>query len=105
AIAEADPREQRGSPLPALRPGLAAELHRGLDVLPGGEGGDQVVELEDVAQAVAAEVGELVVGEPRDLDAVDPDGAARGDVDAADEVEQRGLPAARRAHDGDELAS
>ena len=81
------------------------ELDREPDVLLGGQRGDQVEELEDEADLLAAEVGELVLREVRDVDAVDDDASVGGRVDAAEEVEERGLARAARSDDRHELAA
>ena len=52
----------------------------------------------------AAELRRLVVAEVAHDGAVEDDLAGRRAVEAAEEVEQRALAGARRAHDGDELA-
>ena len=52
----------------------------------------------------APHAGELVLGLAGDLLAGEQDRALVGLVEAGDEVEERRLPAARRAHDRDELA-
>ena len=69
-----------------------------------GEHGDQVVELEDEADVAAAPAGELALRELRHVGAGHDHLARRGPVDAGDQVEQRRLARARRAHQGHELA-
>ena len=86
--------------------GLAVEDHRQLDVLDGGQVRQQVAgrllpDHPDRAAAVGrplapAELAEVVAGHAR------PSG--RRHVQAAQDVEQRGLAAARGADDGDHLA-
>jgi hypothetical protein len=52
-----------------------------------------------------APVGELALGEPRDVLAAHEELARVGLVDAGDEVQQRGLARARRPHQRDEVAA
>ena len=75
------------------------------DVLLGGQGGDQVEELEDEADVLAAKQREFSAVEVRDVVLAEGDRAARGRVDSAEQVEQRGLAGARRAQDRHELAA
>ena len=74
-------------------------------VLLGGQRWDQVEELEDEADVLATEQRELLAVHAPDLLAVEHDRAAGRGVDAADEVQQRGLARARGAQNGDELAA
>jgi len=64
----------------------------------------QVEALEDEADARVAEHRALIGGEPAHVPSVEPVHAARRAVEAAEDVEQRRLPGARGAHDGDQLA-
>ena len=73
-------------------------------VLADGQVVEQVEELEDEADVRAAEPGGSRLAEPVDADAVDRDLALRRPVEAADEVEQRRLAAAGRAHDRGDAA-
>ena len=66
--------------------------------------GHEVERLEDEADLVAAEPGELLVLEPRQLGVADEDRAAGGAVERRAAVHQRRLARARRAHHGGELA-
>ena len=75
------------------------------DVFQAGERGQEVEELEDEADFVAAEAGEIVIGEGGDGLAVDADLARGGAVQAADEIEEGGLAGARGSDDGDHLAA
>ena len=81
-------------------PSSAGQLH----VLEHGQGRDEVEELEDEAEVVAAEEGPPGGGEAAQARPGHPDLARGGDVDAGDEVEQRALAAAAAAADRDELA-
>ena len=82
----------------------AGERERQDDVLVGGQRGEQVEALEDEADLVAAQLRELLLLEPGDLDAVDADPAAGGLVEAGEDVHERALAGAGRAHDGREPA-
>src|SRR5690606_24131757 len=71
--------------------GVGGDLGDEGDVLARGEGGDEVVELEDeadVGAAVGGERGVVVAGE---VVVEEADGAGGGDVEAAEDVEQGGL--------------
>ncbi len=74
------------------------------DVLEGAQPGEEVEGLEDEADVPPAEGCEPGSRGARDVGAGDDDATARRRVERADEVEQRRLPAARRAEDDDELA-
>ena len=85
--------------------GLAAgEVHRERDVLEGGERRHQVERLEDEADPVAAQLGELLVVERGEVDVADEDLAVGEVVEPGEGVHQRRLAGARRAHDGGEAA-
>ena len=83
--------------------GGAVVDERQLDVVQRGGAGQQVEGLEDEADLLVADAGELVVVELADQLAVEPVVALGGRVEAADEVHQRGLAGAGGAHDGDVL--
>ncbi len=68
-----------------------------------GGAGEEIEGLEDEADLLVANAGELVVVELGDVVAVEPVVALRGRVEAADEVHQRGFAGAGGAHDGDVL--
>src|SRR4051794_24646977 len=104
AVAEADQLQQLDRPPAQRRPVVGLEHQRQLDVLDRGQERDEVVALEDVADRVVAQGGELALGERRGVLAVDGDRALGRPVEPADHVEQRRLAAARRAHQADELA-
>jgi hypothetical protein len=76
---------------------------RQLDVVQRGGAGQQVEGLEDEADFLVADAGELVVVELGDVVAVEPVLALGGRVEAADQVHQGGLAGAGGAHDGDVL--
>ena len=101
AIREPDAREQVSTqPSSAER---AGQLQRQLDVLLGAEHGQQVEELEDEADAVAAQPRQLGVAHRRDLRAVDLTVPAVGRVEPREQVHERRLARARRAHHRCEL--
>jgi len=91
-----------------VEPGLVGvatgDRQRQHDVLVGRQHGDEVERLEDEADLVAAQRGQLAVVERRDLDAVEGDCAGRGTVEAGQTVHERRLARARGTHHGGELA-
>ena len=80
-------------------------MQRQPDVLETGERRQQVEELEDEADLVPPHSRQIVVGETREQLAVDPHVARACGVEAADEVEQRGLAGSRRPDDRHHLAA
>src|SRR6185369_14824593 len=80
------------------------EEQRELDVLEDAEDAHQVEALKDEADGVEPEAGQLALAEGGGVLPDDADGAAGGDVDAADEVEEGGLAAPGGTGDRDELA-
>ena len=102
AIAQADTFQQRTG---QRRRGLpSGELEREQDVLRRRQCRDQVVELEDESDVVAAEERARMLVELGDVHAADPDGARVGLIQASQQVEQRGLAGAARAQQRDEFA-
>jgi hypothetical protein len=93
---------------PLLEPGgvrlATRQLQRQRDVLGRRQHGQQVEELEDEADVVAPQLRELAVVQAADVDAGDGDLARRGLVEAGEDVHQRRLARARRAHDGGQPA-
>jgi hypothetical protein len=83
---------------------LAAIEHGQLHVAQRRGALEQHVLLEDKADLLVADVGELVVVEVGHAHAVQQILAAGGLVEAADDVHQRGLAAARGPHDRHHLA-
>ena len=77
---------------------------RHLDVLDDRVLRQQVVRLKDEAEVGAADLGELVVVHPGDVDVAQEVVAAGRPVEAAEDVEERGLAGAGRPHEGDEVA-
>src|SRR5215471_13471315 len=96
--------EQRAGAL-APRPRRDTRVDGGhLDVLGRGGGRDEVVALEHEPERLAAQPGQLVPAEARHILAQEAVRAARGAIEAAEDVHQRRLSRTRRADDGDELA-
>src|ERR1700677_2537415 len=60
---------------------------------------NEVEALKDEADLAVAQVGEVVLVHPADVDAIDQVATTRGYVQAAEDVHQRALAAARAAHD------
>src|SRR5436305_9538448 len=79
---------------PLLPANLPLELQGEEEVLLDGQRRDEVEELEDEADPLAAEEGPLPLGEGREGDAVDDHLARVRLVDARQQVEQGGLPRA-----------
>ena len=99
---EADDVDHRAQPLLV---GLGAgERHRQRDVLLGAERREQVEGLEHEADALAAEPGQLTVGQRSEVGVADVDAARRERVEAGEAVHQRALAGAGRAHDRREAA-
>ena len=83
---------------------LATDAQRQGDVLLGGQDGEQVVGLEDEADRAAPQQREVAVVEAVEARAVDLDPALGRPVEPGEDVQQRRLARARRAHDGREAA-
>ena len=100
AVGEPDALEQGARPRAAGRVVTAGELERQQQVLLHGEEGDQVEELEDEPDAPPPEERAVALAERRDVGAVHHHRARGRQVDAADQVEERGLsrPAAADQH-------
>ena len=58
--------------------------------------------LENESDGAAAQIGEFVGAQMRDVFFIDEDFTAAGSVDAADQVQHGGFAAARRPGDGEE---
>jgi hypothetical protein len=102
AVGQADLLDEFVEP---LRVRLAAgQLERQGDVLGRGEHREQVEELEDEADVVAPQAGERGVVELGDVEAGDGHVARRGLVQTGEDVHQRRLARARRAHHGGQVA-
>ena len=103
AFGEADAPEQVPRALPGRLVAAPRDQRREEHVLLGGQRGEQVEELEDEADLVAAQPGQPAVAEPVVALAAEQDVAGAGGIERPEEVEQRALPGARRPHDGDHL--
>jgi hypothetical protein len=87
----------------SARTTVAGDRQRQEDVLLGGQHRQQVEELEDEADVLAAQQRDAAVGQRADVLAADRHPAARRPVEGGEDVHQRRLAGARRAHDGDQL--
>ncbi len=94
----------RSASLRAAEPLHAADVERVLDVLDGGEGGEEVELLEDEADRLPADRREVARAREVDLLAVDDDAPLGRRQDAAEDREERRLPGARGPLEGDDLA-
>src|SRR5262249_48927085 len=84
--------------------GLAPQLERDLDVLAGGQGGNELEGLEHEPDFLAAEPRALVLAEGGEVVAVEDDAPGRGAVEPRQQPEEGRLAAAGRADDGEEAA-
>src|ERR1035441_7508752 len=75
------------------------DRERQQDVLLGVQNREQVEGLEDEADAITAKLGELAVAEVGELNPGDAHGPGGRAIEAGEDVHQRGLARARRAHD------
>ena len=104
AVAQGDLVEQGAGGALHLAAALALDEAGHHHVLEGVELGEQVVELEDEADGPVADRRQPGAGEAGELVVAEADGAARGQVEGADAVEQGALAGARGADDGHHLA-
>ena len=88
----------------ALGAGDACIHQRHLHVFQQVQPGQQVVLLEDKAQHLVPDGGQLVAVHPAHVPAVEPVDAVGGHIQAADDVHAGGFAGARLADNGDELA-
>ena len=102
AVTEPDVAEQGARATERI--GRADDLQRDRDVLRGGQGRDQMIGLEDVAERVAAESRERVLVELGDLDVGDGDRARARAVETRDESQQGRFPASGGSGDRADLA-
>ena len=104
-VGQADEVEQPRRSRRPVAPRDALEQHRQLDVLPGGQVGEQVAcgLLPDEAEHLAPVAGPFGGAHLADPVAGDDDTSGGRDVEAAEDAQQRALAAARRTDDGDEL--
>src|SRR6185437_738389 len=76
-----------------------------LHVVQSGGAGQQIKSLENKPDLTVANAGQLVIIKLADEVAVEPVTAARGSIQAADKVHERGFAGAGRAHDGNIFAA
>jgi hypothetical protein len=100
---EAQPIDER-PPARGRVHGAAGQARGEQNVLLARQLRDQVEELEHEPDAVAAQPRQLALRAAVDAPAGQLDGARVGPVQRAEQVQQRGLPRARPADDGHELA-
>ena len=105
AVGEPDRRDRLERARPALGAAHARVDQRQLDVPQHRRAGDQVEALEDQADLPVPDVRQLIVVEIADVDPVEQVPAVRRRVEAADQVHQRRLAAARAAHDRQVVAA
>ena len=103
-VADVHALENLGHALLALRCADAQVAKRQLHVFVDIELVDQVEALEYEADVALAELGAVLLLEPADLLAEQLVASARGVIEQSEDVQERGLAAAGRAHDGDEFA-
>ena len=104
ALGEPQAAEQVDCPRSGTRFAATGEELRQHDVFLGGEIGEEVVELIDEADAVAAQAGALAIAESAAGPAVDDDLAGGRPLEQGGDVEQRRLAGAGWPDQGDELA-
>ena len=104
AFGEPDDLQRDARPLSPLRLRQLRQQQRQLDVLLGRQHRQQVVELEDEPDVLRAPLRQLAAAERADGHAADLDRAAGRRVEAADQIEQRGLAGSRRTHQREEIA-
>ena len=91
-------------PLAALGLGHTVQRQRQEDILAAGEVVDELKVLKQIADLLAAVVGQCLAVQRRDALAVQRDGAAGRRDDGRDAVEQRRFARAAAAHDAEKLA-
>jgi len=89
---------------PLLVDAMATDVHGQRDVLRGSERGDQVEGLEDEADAVASEPGELFVVEGGEVGVADEGGAFADGVKPGHAVHECGFSRSGGPHDGGEFS-
>src|SRR5690606_38108955 len=102
---QADQTQSDLGPSGAFGAAHLAQQKRQFDVLLRAQHRQQVVELEHEADMLGTPAGQLAGLELVDTLAVDADAAGGGRIQAADQVQQGGLARARRAHQGEEIAT
>jgi hypothetical protein len=104
AMSEPDERGKVAAVSAALGRDVALVIERRLDVFLHRELRDQVVGLEDEADARGSDGGELVVVERGDIILTEEETPACRLIEAAEQIEQSTLAGAGRSHDGDVVA-
>src|SRR5690606_22380299 len=102
ALAEPDALERLTGGAPGAHPPLARVEQRKLRVLERGRPGEQLEGLEDEADFLIADAGQLEGAHAIRALAVQLVAAAGGLVEAAQDVHERALARTGGAHDGDE---
>ena len=94
-----------GDLLKERRIGLAqtGDVNGDLDVRTRAERGQKIEFLKDKSDFALAQPGALAVGKGGEIHAVDGNASRIRAGQSAKQIKERGLAAARRAHDGDEL--
>jgi hypothetical protein len=105
AIGESDQIEGGIDAGPAFGPGERDEQKREFDILEGRENGNEMIELENVADVTGAPLGETGPGEAGHIVSVDDKVTGGGSVDPGDEIEEGGLSRTGWPHEGEELTA
>ena len=105
AMGDADALGQARGAAGGLAHGHPAQQARQRDVVAERQRRQQVEELEDEANALPPDAGELVVGEAFERAALERQLAGGGPIHRATEVQQCRFAATRRAHQGHEIAA
>ena len=82
----------------------AGQLVRQQDVFFRGQGGKQLVALENEANLPTSDKSQFVFTQAGDVDAVNDDGPRSHRIEAGEQPQQRTLAAAGSAHDGNKLS-
>ena len=77
--------------------------HRELDVFERSRAREEVEALKNETEFLVSDVGELVLVQLRNINAVEMVGAFGGSVEAAEQIHQGRLPGSTGAHQGDKL--
>ena len=83
---------------------LASDEGRDADVFQRCELGQELMELEDEAKVLVAELGDVLVFQAGYIDAIDNDGTCIGRVEGTHNLEEGGLSGSRRTNDADHFA-
>jgi hypothetical protein len=104
ALGQPEPRKQLLGPRPRGAPVEAGQAQWRLDVLPGGQAGQQLEPLEDQADPASAVPGQLPRVEPGKVGAVQRDAAGLRGEDPGQAGQQGGLAATTGAEQQDQFA-